>query len=156
MVLPAKFEHRLSGGFGTSALMRDAMAGAVTALVTITYCISFSALIFQGPIAGGFTLGLSALLIGTAATGFIVALTSTLTPIDAGPDTPAVAVMSVLAASIAASMSVSGLSEEAVVLHVMAAITISTVLTGLLLLALGCVSSHFLSSAVSWWRRVGC
>lgn len=113
------------------------MSGVVTALVTVAYCISFSALIFQGSIAGGFGLGLSGLLTGTAITGLIVALTTTLAPADAGPDTPAVAVMSVLAASIAAHFAVSGLGEEAAVIHVMAAITISTLLTGLMLWGLG-------------------
>jgi len=113
------------------------MSGAVTALVTVAYCISFSALIFQGSISGGFALGLSALLTGTAITGVIVALTTSLAPADAGPDTPAVAVMSVLAASIAAHFAAAGLGDEAAIIHVMAAITISTLLTGLLLWGLG-------------------
>ncbi|MGI9386456.1 MAG: SulP family inorganic anion transporter, partial [Methyloligellaceae bacterium] len=84
-----------------------------------------------------FTLGLSALLTGTVVTGVIVALTTTLAPADAGPDTPAVAVMSVLAASIAAHFSAAGLSDEMAVIHVMIAITISTLFTGLVLFGLG-------------------
>jgi len=137
VVSPANPGGALLSGATSKSLMRDAMAGAVTALVTIAYCISFSALIFQGPIAGGFALGLSALLVGTAITGLIVALTTTLAPADAGPDTPAVAVMSVLAASIAASMSVAGLGPDVIITHAMLAISISTALTGLLLFGLG-------------------
>lgn len=124
-------------GASTASLFRDAVSGTVAALVTVSYCISFSALIFQDTIAGGFTLGLSALLTGTVVTGVIVALTTTLAPADAGPDTPAVAVMSVLAASIAAHFSAAGLSDEMAVIHVMIAITISTLFTGLVLFALG-------------------
>ncbi|RME97903.1 MAG: sulfate permease and related transporter, partial [Alphaproteobacteria bacterium] len=120
-----------------ASLLRDAVSGSVAGLVTVTYCISFAALIFQNEIAGGLTLGLSALLTGTVVTGVIVALTTTLAPADAGPDTPAVAVMSVLAASIAASFSAAGLSGDLAVIHVMVAITISTLLTGLLLFGLG-------------------
>ncbi len=137
MVSPANPGGALLSGATSKNLMRDAMAGAVTALVTIAYCISFSALIFQGPISGGFALGLSALLVGTAVTGLIVALTTTLAPADAGPDTPAVAVMSVLAASIAASMSVAGMGPDAIITHALLAISISTALTGLLLFGLG-------------------
>jgi SulP family sulfate permease len=85
-------------------LGRDALAGVISAIVQIAYCISFSALIFQGAIASGFSLGLAALIMGTVVTGLVVALTSTLSPAGAGPDTPAIAVMSVLAGSIAAAL----------------------------------------------------
>ena len=113
------------------------LSGLVFALVIVTYCISFSALIFQGDLKGGLTLGLSALLTGTVITGLVVALTSTLSPAGAGPDTPAVAVMSVLAAAIATHVATTGMGAELVVIHVMMAITLSTLLTGLFLFALG-------------------
>ena len=117
--------------------MRDCLSGLVFALVIVTYCISFSALIFQGSIEGGLTLGLSALLTGTVITCFIVALTTTLSPAGAGPDTPAVAVMSVLATAIAANAAANGMSAELTVIHVMIAISAATLLTGLLLFAIG-------------------
>ena len=82
-------------------LGRDALAGVISAVVQIAYCISFSALIFQGSIASGFSLGLAALIMGTAVTGVVIALTSTLSPANGGPDSPAVAVMSVLSGSVA-------------------------------------------------------
>lgn len=132
-----KTSRRSPDGVNVKLLARDAVSGAVAALVTVSYCISFAALIFQNSIAGGFTLGLSALLTGTVVTGVIVALTTTLAPADAGPDTPAVAVMSVLAASIAAQAAAGGLSSELAVINVMIAITVSTALTGLLLFGLG-------------------
>ncbi|MEM7192569.1 MAG: hypothetical protein AAF405_06805, partial [Pseudomonadota bacterium] len=61
-----------------STLGRDAIAGTISAIVNIAYCISFSALIFQGPIAAGFPIGLAALIMGTMVTGMVVALTTTL------------------------------------------------------------------------------
>lgn len=118
-------------------LFRDILAGTIAAVVTVVACISFAALIFQGSIAGGFALGLSALLIGTALTGMIVAMTTTLAPADAGPDTPAVAVMSVLAAGIAAQLSGLGATPQEIVVHVLMAITVATLVTGLLLVGLG-------------------
>lgn len=126
----------LNGG-GSSAFFRDCLSGFVFALVIVTYCISFSALIFQGDLVDGLTLGLSALLIGTVVTCLIISLTSSLVPTGSGPDTPAVAVMSVLAATIAARLAPTGMSTEQIVVHVLMAVSLSTVLTGLLLFALG-------------------
>ena len=120
-----------------STLGRDALAGTISAIVNIAYCISFSALIFQGSIAAGFPLGLAALIMGTVVTGVVVALTTTLVPADAGPDTPAVAVMSVLAATVAAGLASRGASEEAMIINVLVAISVSTFLTGVLLFGVG-------------------
>jgi SulP family sulfate permease len=124
-------------GAGSVSLFRDCLSGLVFALVIVTYCISFSALIFQGDLAGGLTLGLSTLLTGTVITCLIVALTSTLSPAGAGPDTPAVAVMSVLATAIATHAASTGMSAELATIHVLIAISVSTLLTGILLFALG-------------------
>jgi SulP family sulfate permease len=120
-----------------STLGRDALAGVISAVVNIAYCISFSALIFQGTIAAGFPLGLAALIMGTAITGLVVALTTTLVPADAGPDTPAVAVMSVLASTVAAGLAAKNASTDAMVVNVLVAISVSTFLTGVLLFGVG-------------------
>jgi SulP family sulfate permease len=124
-------------GRGASSLTRDCVSGLVFALVIVTYCISFSALIFQGDLEAGLTLGLSALLSGTVLTCLIIALTSTLAPAGAGPDTPAVAVMSVLATAVATHVAATNMGTELAVVHVLMAISVSTLLTGLLLFGLG-------------------
>jgi sulfate permease, SulP family len=118
-----------------SSLGRDALAGFISA--GIAYCLSLSALIFQGEIVGGFALGLAALIMGTVVTRLVVALTSTLSPADAEPDDPAVAVMSVLAASVAAALAAKGASNQAVIINVLVAISVSTLFTGILLFGLG-------------------
>jgi len=123
--------------FQALTLGRDALAGTISAIVNVAYCISFSALIFQGSIAAGFPLGLAALLMGTVVTGFVVALTITLVPADAGPDTPAVAVMSVLATTVAAGLAAKGADSETMVINVLIAISVSTFLTGALLFGVG-------------------
>ncbi len=115
----------------------EVLAGAVSGLVTIAYCVSFSALIFQGELKSGISLGLWALLMGSAITGFYVALTTSLPPVDAGPDTPAVAVMSVLAGTVAAQIFSSGGDAELAVRHALLAITLATLLTGVTLYLLG-------------------
>jgi len=116
---------------------RDLLSGLIGAMVQIAYCMSFAALIFQAPIAMGFPLGLAALLMGTVVTGIIVAATTTLSPATGGPDTPAVAVLSVLTASIADKLVASGLSSEIIVINALIAITVSTVISGAFLYGLG-------------------
>ena len=120
-----------------STLGRDALAGVISAVVQIAYCISFSALIFQGNLASGFSLGLAALIMGTAVTGVVIALTSTLSPANGGPDSPAVAVMSVLAGSIAAALAAKGASTTEIIVNVLVALSVSTLLTGVLLYGIG-------------------
>jgi sulfate permease, SulP family len=118
-------------------LGRDALAGLISAVVQIAYCISFSALIFQGVIASGFSLGLAALIMGTAVIGVVVALSSTLSPANGGPDSPAVAVMSVLAGSVSAALAAKGAANAAIITNVLVALSLSTLLTGILLFGVG-------------------
>jgi SulP family sulfate permease len=120
-----------------STLARDAMAGAISAVVQIAYCVSFAALIFTGDLAGGFALGLAGLIMGVVVTCLVIALTSTFSPVVGGPDSPAVAVMSVLASSIAAALSAKGAGTEQIVINVLIALSVSTLLTGVLLYGVG-------------------
>ena len=124
-------------GLSMPALGRDVLSGFIGAMVQIAYCISFSALIFQDPISAGFPLGLAALLMGTVITGIVVAVTTTLSPATGGPDTPAVAVLSVLAGSIAETLSASGVNSDVIVANALITITIATVISGIFLYGLG-------------------
>ena len=103
----------------------------------IAYCISFAALIFTGDLAGGFSLGLAGLIMGTVVTCVVIAVTSTFSPVVGGPDSPAVAVMSVLASSIAAALAAKGASTDQIILNVLVALSVSTLLTGILLYGIG-------------------
>ena len=109
-----------------STLGRDAVAGAISAVLQRAYCISFAALIFTGDLAGGFAMGLSGLIMGVVVTCVIIAVTSTFAPAVGGPDSPAVAVMSVLAASIAAGLAAKGASPEQIIINVLVALSVST------------------------------
>ena len=113
------------------------MAGAISAVVQIAYCISFAALIFTGDLAGGFSLGLAGLIMGTVVTCVVIAVTSTFSPVIGGPDSPAVAVMSVLAASIATALAAKGASTSTIIINVLVALSVSTLLTGILLYGVG-------------------
>src|SRR3954452_12937487 len=113
------------------------MAGGISAVVQIAYCISFAALIFTGDLASGFSLGLAGLIMGTVITCVGIALTSTFSPVVGGPDSPAVAVMSVLAASIATALAAKGAPTGQIVINVLVALSVSTLLTGILLYGVG-------------------
>lgn len=118
-------------------LGRDALAGVISAVVQVAYCISFAALIFTGDLANGFSLGLAGLIMGTVITCVVIALTSTFSPVIGGPDSPAVAVMSVLAASIATALAAKGAPTQQIVINVLVALSVSTLLTGILLYGIG-------------------
>ena len=118
-------------------LGRDAVAGVISAVVQIAYCISFAALIFTGDIAAGFPLGLAGLIMGTVVTCVVISLTSTFSPVIGGPDSPAVAVMSVLAASIATALAAKGASNAQIIVNILIALSVSTFLTGIFLFGIG-------------------
>ncbi|MEZ5925164.1 MAG: SulP family inorganic anion transporter [Hyphomicrobiaceae bacterium] len=120
-----------------TGVLRDLSSGLISALITIAYCISFGALLFQGELQDGLSLGISALLAGSAVAGLIVALTTSLSPASAGPDTPAVAVMSVLAASVAGRIAYAGGSVDQAIEHVLLAVSLATLMTGGVLYAIG-------------------
>lgn len=115
----------------------DLVAGTVAALVTVAYCVSFSALVFQGDLKGGLPEGLWALLLGAAIAGVIVAATTTLPPAEAGPDNPAIAVLGVLATTVAAPVIAAGGAVDVAVRNVLVAISVTTFVTGAVLWLLG-------------------
>ena len=115
----------------------NALSGLVASLLTIAYCLSFSALLFQGELSAGFSMCLWGLLAGTAIAGVYVAATTSLPPAEAGPDNPAVAVLSVLAATISGAVLGAGGSVDRAIDHVLISFTIATFVTGLVLYGIG-------------------
>lgn len=115
----------------------ELLAGAVASLVTIAHCLSFSALIFSGELASGLAAGLWGFMLATAVASLVAAFTTTLPPVLSGPRNPAVAVMSVMAASIAAEIGAAGGGGARAAQHVLAALSIASVLTGFAMWSLG-------------------
>lgn len=121
----------------SDALLRDGSAGAIASFVTLAHCLSFSALIFAGDLVTGLPMALWGFMISTAVVTLLASLTTTLPPILAGPRNPAVAVMGVLAAAMAGAAAQKGLSAPDAARHVLVALSISSILTGLLIWSLG-------------------
>lgn len=116
---------------------QDAVSGVVASLVTIAHCLSFSALIFGGNLAPGLPTALWGFLVATAAVTVLTGLFTTLPPVLAGPRNPAVAVMAVLASTIAAAAAAQGLDATEAARHVLVALALASTLTGALIWVLG-------------------
>lgn len=141
--LPLTWDH-LTAGRGHAAspaprppLAAEVLAGIVASLVTIAHCLSFSALIFSGELRDGLAAGLWGFMLATALASLAAAFITTLPPVLAGPRNPAIAVMSVMAAGIAAEIIAAGGTGARAAQHVLAALSVATVLTGLVLWGLG-------------------
>jgi SulP family sulfate permease len=127
---------RLFEGFQPSRLLSSVTAGLVTGIITVIFQISFAALIFSGPLAMHVTTGIGLTLIGAIILTIVVALMSSLPCAIAIPqDTPA-AILALTAAAISRSMSPSATSD-AIFFTVVAAMGMSSLLTGSFFYALG-------------------
>lgn len=111
-------------------------AGLISGLVTLTYSISYIALIFSGELSSYLSLGGSSALIGAALLSLIVALTSSLPFTIAGPDGSAAAVVAVMATAIASRLTSLG-KESEVFPTIWVTLLLSTVFTGIFLYILG-------------------
>jgi SulP family sulfate permease len=125
------------------SLTADLMAGAIVAALNIALAVSFAAVLFQGELRGGFAIGLWALLLSMVVTGVVVNLMTSLPPISAGPDTPVVAVLTLLAASVASQVLASGAGTASAVKHALLALSLMTLLAGAVM---------FLIGALRWGR----
>jgi len=72
--------------------VRDVISGSISALVTISYSLSFAAMIFSGPLKGNLEDGVRMSLMSAGLTLILVALTSPFFFAIAGPDSRSAAV----------------------------------------------------------------
>ncbi len=118
--------------------VRDLAAGSVAALVTLSYSISYAALIWSGSALEPFlSSGLHAALIAAIVQALVVALTSSLPFAIAGPDSNATAILAVMAAGFATAGSASFVAGERLAPTVLLMLALSALLTGLLVFLLG-------------------
>lgn len=113
-------------------LFPNLLSGLILSFLNITYAISLAAFIFSGNIANYFPTGAGILLVATAVSAFIVAVGSSIPGVISTPKGMLCAVIAMMAASIAATV-----SQHQVLPTIIAAIMISSVLTGLCLFLLG-------------------
>lgn len=120
-----------------AGLLRDATAGGVSALVMLCYAMSLGTLIFSADLAHYAELGVPTALVSCIVTALVIALTSSMRLNIAGPDSNATAFLAGVAAGVASSARADGGSPQTVVLTVLIAILLCSVVTGIVLYAIG-------------------
>jgi sulfate permease, SulP family len=115
--------------------LTDVFAGAVCSVLSIAYCLSYAALIFSGPLEHLLAYGIAVTFLSAAVGGSIVALRSSLPFAVAGPDSSISVVIAALVATVVQRLIANGSTE--LLEPTLIAMSLTTVLTGLLLCVLG-------------------
>ncbi|QCP52093.1 cyclic nucleotide-binding domain-containing protein [Trinickia violacea] len=115
----------------------NVVAGLLSGFVSLCYSIAYGSLIFSGSLAHFVNVGIMVTLVSGGITALVVAVKSSLPFTIGGPDSNAVAVLVGLAGSVAAGASAAGLPPSGVLATVLAAIAMSSLVTGALLYLVG-------------------
>ena len=117
--------------------LKDATAGLVASVVLIANIISFGALMFPGDLSIGVPVAIWAMLVGSCVGGIWIALATSLPPIATGIDSPTGTVLVLLSAAVGSGVMASGGDAQTAVQAVMLIFTAATLLSGVILYALG-------------------
>jgi SulP family sulfate permease len=85
----------------TRAALHDVLGGGVCSVLQISYCLSYAALIFSGPLVGYLGDGISMTFLSAAVLGIVVALGSAIPTMIGGPDSSTSAMVAAIAAVLA-------------------------------------------------------
>lgn len=122
----------------TNAARSDIGAGIAIALLSLTYALSYGALLFTSPLLIPYIgYSISAALITTIVSVFAVAYLSGIRFSIAGPESNSVAVLTSLVFLISQTLHDQGITGEALALSTLSAIVGVTLLTGLTMFLLG-------------------
>lgn len=116
--------------------LSDCCVGLIAGLVTLTYSLSYAALIFSGDLEPYLPLGVGRVLMSAMLISILVALTSSFRFAIAGPDSNASALLALMAGAVVAGLPPEQAAER-LLPTVFAVLIVATLSTGCLLLALG-------------------
>jgi SulP family sulfate permease len=91
-------------GPGIRTALNDVLGGSAASVLTVTYGLSYSLLIFAGPLAPYLSYGVAATFISSAILAAVIALGSSLPFAIAGPETSTAAMTGILASSLVERM----------------------------------------------------
>ena len=120
----------------SQTLVRGITAGIVVGIIAVTIDISFASLVFSGPLAPFFGRGVGLFLMGGIIMGVVFAVLGSLPGAAIGPQDGPAALIAVGAAAVAAAM-VGVENPEATYATVVAAIVLSSLVTGLAFYLIG-------------------
>lgn len=126
--LRARLEH-------APGLLSDGLAALALFPVQITYLLSYTALVWSGPLAFGRPAGLAAMLLTTVVAGLITGLGSSFRLAFGSIDSNATAIMATLAAALAADMA--GADEASLLATTVVGMAGAGVVAGACLLVIG-------------------
>jgi len=127
-----------SVGFGPKlrTALNDVLGGGAASVLTVTFGLSYSLLIFAGPLAPYLSYGVAATFIASAILAFVIALGSSLPFAVAGPESSTAAVTAILASSLVERMALAGTPVPGIA-PVLITLGLSTIITGLVLCGFG-------------------
>ncbi len=116
--------------------LNDVLGGGAASVLTVTFGLSYSLLIFAGPLAPYLSYGVAATFIASAILAFVIALGSSLPFAVAGPESSTAAVTAILASSLVERMALAGTPVPGIA-PVLITLGLSTIVTGLVLCGFG-------------------
>ncbi|WP_234682398.1 SLC26A/SulP transporter family protein [Bradyrhizobium monzae] len=116
--------------------LNDMLGGGAASILTLTFGLSYSLLIFAGPLSPYLSYGIAATFISSAVLAAVIGLGSSLPFAIAAPDSSTVAVTGILAASLVEHIETASLSAP-LLSPVLITLGLSTGLTGVVLCGLG-------------------
>jgi sulfate permease, SulP family len=116
--------------------LNDVLGGGAASVLTISYGLSYSLLIFAGPLSPYLSYGLAATFIASAVIATILALGSSLPFAIAAPDSSTAAVSGILTSSLVERMTATDPSMP-LLAPVLITLGLSTVVTGIVLCGFG-------------------
>jgi len=131
-----RFESWLKEEFHPSRLFPSLIASSISSILTVIESVSYAVLIFSGVLASNISAGIAVALIAAGVTGLITSVTSSYPGAIAVPQNKIAPILALIAAAVVAGMP-EGATPDQTFLTVIAAIVISSLVTGLFLAALG-------------------
>ena len=116
--------------------LNDILGGTAASVLTVTFGLSYSLLIFAGPLSPYLSYGITATFVSSAVLAVVIGLGSSLPFAIAAPDSSTAAVTGILAASLVEHVEAANLSAP-LLAPVLITLALATVLTGVVLCGLG-------------------
>jgi SulP family sulfate permease len=118
------------------AALNDVLGGGAASVLTVTFGLSYSLLIFAGPLAPYLSYGVAVTFISSAVLATVIALGSSLPFAIAGPESSTAAVTAILASSLVERMALADTTVPQLA-PVLITLGLSTIITGIVLCGFG-------------------
>ena len=120
-----------------TASLADLTAGLLSALVTLCYAVGYGSMMFSGSLARYLVNGMPAILISCAVVMLVVSMTSSIRFSIGGPESNVIAILVGVTTGVATDIKAHGGASPVILATVLATIALSSIITGVLLYALG-------------------